>query len=332
VQPSKPFDRAEALIRTVCTVAGSVAFLDEIDAEAHGAGLERAITQGRTAPIFDWLLSTFSFQGISDRVARDYMAKHGKASWAMMEASLKQTPSCPKLRGYWVYDACRFEKISKTCSEPDHIDHCPVPRPRLRNGRLNQTAYSFYLFVRDIAGGDFIGWMDSRLQGLEDLSQADLEAARQEALIGPLRHIYGVSDKVLTMTLSALLIGARRQRPIWLETGKAMIAIDTLVHNFFYRTGIIHDCGKPHPYGAACYAAGGCAEVIRTVAARIDARAFNPKFPSSFARFIQHAIWRFCAADGLNLCNANRVDDRKSCQISYCYLYQKCARKPLKML
>ena len=30
----------------------------------------------------DWLLTAFSFQGISDRVARSYMEKHGTASWS----------------------------------------------------------------------------------------------------------------------------------------------------------------------------------------------------------------------------------------------------------
>jgi hypothetical protein len=84
-----------------------------------------------------------------------------------------------------------------------------VPRPRLRNGRLNQTAYSLFLFVRDIAGGDLIGWIDGQLETAAGSSLADLEAARQEALIGPLRNVYGVSDKVLTMALSDLLIGAR---------------------------------------------------------------------------------------------------------------------------
>jgi hypothetical protein len=109
-----------------------------------------------------------------------------------------------------------------------------------------------------------------------------------------------------------------------------MIAVDTLVHNFLHRTGIQQSCGTPHSYGAACYGPGGCAEVVRAVAGQIDARAFSPKFPAAFPRFVQHAIWRFCAADGLNLCNANRIDDRMPCQISYCYLHQKCGRKSLK--
>jgi hypothetical protein len=260
------------------------------------------------------------------------MDKHGTASWSQIEASLKASPSCPKLRSYWGYEGCRYDKTSFTCSEPDHIHACPVPRPRLRNGRLNQTAYSLFLFVRDIAESDLIGWMDSQLEAVAGSSGTDLEAARQEALLGPLRNVYGVSDKVLTMALSTLLIGARNQRPIWFETGKGMIAIDTLVHNFLHRTGILQSCGIPHSYGAACYARGGCAEIIRTVSSRIDARTFNPKFPPAFPRFVQHAIWRFCAADGLNLCNGHRIDDRKPCKITYCYLYQKCDRKSLKPL
>jgi hypothetical protein len=247
-----------------------------------------------------------------------------------MDASLRASPSCQKLRSYWTYEGCRYDKGSGTCSVPDHMDGCPVPRPRLRNGRLNQTAYSLFLFVRDIAGGDLIGWIDSQLEGTVGSSGANLESARQEALIGPLRNIYGVSDKVLTMALAGLLIGARSQRPVWFETGKAMIAIDTLVHNFLHRTGILQSCGLPHSYGAACYTSGGCAEVIRAVSSRIDARNFNPRFPPAFPRFVQHAIWRFCAADGLNLCNGNRIDDQKPCQITYCYLYQKCDRQTLK--
>jgi hypothetical protein len=328
---SDTLDRAKALVRTVGTVAGSISFLDEIDAEAEQAGLVRAVSIGQTPPIFDWLLATFSYQGISDEVARGYMERHGKANWSSLDAGLETAPSCPKLRGYWAYEGCRYDKGSSTCSEPEHIDLCPVPRPRLRNGRLNQMAYSLFLFVRDLANGDLIGWIDRQLATVASgASEENLEAARQEALIGPLRNVYGVSDKVLTMALSALLIGARSERPLWFETGKAMIAIDTLVHNFLHRTGILQGCGKPHAYGTACYRPGGCAEIIKAISNGIDARSFNPRFPVDFPRFVQHAIWRFCAADGLDLCNGNRIDDRKACQITYCYLHKKCQRKSLK--
>jgi hypothetical protein len=111
------------------------------------------------------------------------------------------------------------------------------------------------------------------------------------------------------MALSSLLIGARSHRPVWFETGRVMVAIDTLVHNFLHRTGILESCGTPHRYGPPCYAEGGCAEIIRAAADRIDARSFNPSFPKIFPRFVQHAIWRYCAAEGL-VCTENliRVD------------------------
>jgi hypothetical protein len=160
------------------------------------------------------------------------------------------------------------------------------------------------------------------------LSIKELEESRQR--LKNLRNIYGVSDKILTMTLSGLLLGASDDRPHWFETGKGMIAIDTLVHNFLHRTGILEDCGTPHGYGAGCYGHGGCAEIIRAAASQIDASAFNGGFPKVFPRFVQNVIWRFCAADGSNICNGNRIDDRKECQNTYCQLFDKCSHKPLK--
>jgi len=306
-------------------------FLDDIRADIQKAGILDAVAKCNTPQIFDWLLNAFSFQGISDQVARGYIRKHGNVTWSDIAASLDSTPSCPLLQTYWHFDGCRYEKVSFTCSEPDHIDTCPLPRHRLRNGRLNQTAYSFFLFVRDIANGDLIGWIDDRLNIPSTFPHDDIARERQERLIGPMRNIYGVSDKVLTMTFSGLLIGASDGRPHWFETGKSMIAIDTLVHNFLHRTGILEDCATPHAYGVACYGVGGCAEIIRTVANQIDASAFNRQFPRAFPRWVQHAIWRFCSLDGLNVCNGNRIDDRKSCQNTYCQLFNNCRHKPLKL-
>lgn len=132
------------------------------------------------------------------------------------------------------------------------------------------------------------------------------------------------------MALSSLLIGARSHRPVWFETGKVMIAIDTLVHNFLHRTGILESCGVSHRYGPACYAGGGCAEIIRGAADRIDARSFNPSFQriSAFCPARHLAILR--SGSAFYLVNGNRIDDHKRCQINYCYLFQICGRKSLK--
>jgi hypothetical protein len=94
-------------------------------------------------------------------------------------------------------------------------------------------AYSLYLFIRDIADGDLVGWIDRQFQGADDPASPNRLARLQEALIGPLREVYGVSDKVLTMTLSCILLAAPRGYETWVEVGASMIAVDTLVHNFW---------------------------------------------------------------------------------------------------
>jgi hypothetical protein len=270
--------KARPLLKSIAEVC------KDIRADALEAGIPEAVAKHNTLKIFDWLLNAFSYQGISDKVARGYIHKHGSATWSDIAESLGEAPPCPLLQTYWHFDGCRYDKGSFTCSEPHHIDACPVPRHRLRNGRLNQTAYSFFLFVRDVAKGDLISWIDDRLTRSATTSispHTALASERQERLIGPLRNVYGVSDKILTMTLSGLLLGASDDRTHWFETGKGMIAIDTLVHNFLHRIGILDHCGASHAYGAGCYGHGGCAEIIRAAASHIDASAFNRRFGAS---------------------------------------------------
>ena len=81
--------------------------------------------------------------------------------------ALSRNPSCPKLGGYWRFYDCRYHKGSRTCSEPGHIDACPLPRHPLRNGHLNQMAYSLFLFMRDVADDDFVGWIDRQLGAVD---------------------------------------------------------------------------------------------------------------------------------------------------------------------
>jgi hypothetical protein len=319
-------DYAVRVVHSVCCLAGSASLIDDIRADLRAEGIPTAIRRRDTAPLFDWLMSALSYQGISDQVAADYMERHGRAQWADIEAKVAAGPTCPKLQSYWHFHGCRYDKLSRTCAEPDHIDACPLPSHDLRNGRLNQMAYSLFLFIRDVADGDLVGWIDRQLHGADDPASPNRLAQLREAVIGPLREVYGVADKVLTMTLSCILLAAPRGRETWVEVGASMIAIDTLVHNFLVRTGILARFRAQHAYGAACYRPGGCAEIIARTAQQIDAGAFNRHFPAVFPRFVQHAIWRYCAQSGLDVCNGNRIDDRKSCTNVYCQLYSHCDR------
>ena len=141
--------------------------------------------------------------------------------------------------------------------------------------------------------------------------------------------MFGISNKLWSMILSDLLLGGDPTREQWVTTGASFVAVDTLVHAFLHRTGILRRFDAEHAYGPACYAHGGCAAIIEGLAQSIDAREFNPEFPAVFPRFVQHAIWRFCAQDVLNVCNGNQIDDRERCRNWYCPAYPDCDRLPL---
>jgi hypothetical protein len=85
-------------------------------------------------------------------------------------------------------------------------------------------------------------------------------------------------------------------------------------------------------YGVACYRPGGCADIIQAVAERIDARQFNPHFPQTFPRFVQYAIWQYCAQDGLDVCNGNRINDARRCENNDCRVRLMCDRVVLRSL
>jgi hypothetical protein len=109
------------------------------------------------------------------------------------------------------------------------------------------------------------------------------------------------------------------------------VAVDTLVHNFLHRTGILRRLCADHPYGDRCYRPGGCAGILGLLAADIDAREFNPAFPATFPRFVQSAIWRYCAENGLDVCNGNRIDDDARCDNAHCQLFRRCDRIALRI-
>jgi hypothetical protein len=323
-------DQGARLVRHICQNAGARSLIDDARVGLGRHGVIAAVQRHDTPAIFNWLIDALSYQGVSDSIAYGYMERHGRIRWQDIAAALPDQPSCRKLKGYWLFEDCRNRKNTDSCANPQHRPQCPLPRHDLRNGRLNQTAYSLYLFLRDLADGDIVGWIDGRLANVEPVPAADRPARLRQALLEPLGHVYGVSNKVLAMALSELLLAGDAKRPAWIEAGAVMIAVDTLVHNFLHRTGILRELEAEHPYGSGCYAPGGCAAIIERIAGRIDARGFNPAYPANFPRFVQHAIWRFCAAAGLDRCNGHRIDDRSACRQTDCPVLESCGRVPLK--
>ena len=114
---------------------------------------------------------------------------------------------------------------------------CPLPVHEFRNGNLNQLGYALNLFIRDVADGDLVGWIDQRLAEAQFGPAEGRLGRMQHSIIEPLAGLHGASYKVLNMALSDLLLIGSRRNPLWAEVAAGLIAVDTLVHNFLVRTG-----------------------------------------------------------------------------------------------
>jgi hypothetical protein len=327
--PADGLKHATALIRKVCVIAGEPTLVADSSAEFAYIGLLDAIQRHDNKLIFSWLIDAVSYQGVSDAIAASYISRHGNVASSEIKSALRKGHACPKLENYWQFEGCGYRKTAASCNRPKHFHECSLPSHNLRNGNLNQAAYSLYLFMRDVAGGDFVEWVDQQLAQADRPRAWDRAQRLRDAVVRPLRHVYGVSDKVLNMSLAALLLAGDAQRERWVVAGSAMIAIDSLIHNWLTRSGILNRLKASHPYGPQCYGQGGCAVVVEQVARRIDTRQFNPDFPKAFPRFVQKALWRFCAQSELEICNGNRIDDTKRCKQAECALFDCCDRVAL---
>ena len=238
-------------------------------------------------------------------------------------------PRCPRLRNYWTYASCGYRRSTGTCNTLHHLVGCPVAEIPARKGALAEAAIAFWLFIRDVCGDDLVGWIDDRLAGADPGVGESYRAERMRgAVLDPLTNIVGTGPKVWSMILAELLLGADPSRERWVKAGASFAAVDSLVHAYLHRTGILRRLDAEHRYGAGCYAPGGCAEVVTVLADCIDAREFNADVPACFPRWVQFAVWWFCAADGLSICNGAKIDDRVGCRQRFCPAFAACDRLP----
>jgi hypothetical protein len=164
---------AVRLVRRICRAAGRPSLIDDARVGLARHGVIGTVQRRDTPAIFDWLIDALSYQGVSDSIAYSYMEQHGRVRWRDIASALAESPSCPKLTCYWAFEGCGYRKGSGFCANPEHQPECPLPRHDLRNGRLNQTAYSLFLFMRDLAGDNIVSWIDDRLARVEPAQIAD---------------------------------------------------------------------------------------------------------------------------------------------------------------
>ncbi|PDQ20087.1 hypothetical protein CN311_16100 [Mesorhizobium sanjuanii] len=140
-------------------------------------GVTRAVAVRDNRALFDWLLGVVQYQGMSDANVDAYNANNGHVGWAEIASAVAAGPTCMKLDSYWAFDGCGYRKTAQTCAEPGLTSSCSLPRLPLRNGRLSQAAFSLFLFMRDVCGGDLVGWIDGRLEQAATAQRADRRAA-----------------------------------------------------------------------------------------------------------------------------------------------------------
>ena len=281
--------------------------------------------------IYKFLMQCFSFQGISDRAAITYREEHGDISFFQINNKIlkyyEQPRKCSKLKDFSSYTGCGYEKSKGTCNNPRFFKNCPVPTHDLRNGKLNQMAYSLYFFIRDTCEGNLIEFINSIIHRnlTKNYTYREIVTARNE-LLGEFTKIFNIGNKVASMALSDLLLSDLR-KPRWNKVGRSMVAVDRLVHKFLYRTGILKQNNAIHDYGKKCDII--CTEIVIKIAEKINATKINKNYPSFYPRFIQHSIFHFCATDGLNFCNEKSVGNLKECAQTNCFYYKKCDRNKL---
>src|SRR5664280_1317325 len=91
---------AHRIIYTVCCLASCSSFVDDAHDNLVNEGVLGAIDAHNTPVLFDWMVRAFSFQGIADAIAADYMDKHGSLTWGAIAADLSVRSTCTKLQSY----------------------------------------------------------------------------------------------------------------------------------------------------------------------------------------------------------------------------------------
>ena len=79
---SAAMQRAIALIQSVCDIAAPRNFLAETKEFLLNAGIVSAVANHDTPALYRWLMEAISYQEIADRIASDYLDRHGRVQSA----------------------------------------------------------------------------------------------------------------------------------------------------------------------------------------------------------------------------------------------------------
>ena len=321
------------MVKKICWLSPDASVIEFEDASEIRNILQGNISNHRkTQRLFLPMMEALSFQGIGDAVVLRYQQAHGSISFHdILKAICRQRRKChflcEKLSSFETFKGCGYQKSQPKCNNLGGLFDCPLPTHDLLKGVLNVKAYSFYLYIRDVCRGDMISHFDRIIQAHWKDDRSGTGDAK-EAVIKDFTRIFGVGDKLANMTLSVVLAADPDNQP-WVSVGQSMVAVDSLVHNFLHRSGILKFYNRCHPYGPRC--SKDCLWVLDRIIHQIDAREFNQSYPKYFPRFIQYSIWRFCTLEVHAICNGVNINDANPCQRDdICPVYDLCQHIPLK--
>jgi hypothetical protein len=281
--------------------------------------------QHKSIKLYQYLVKSFLLAGGGDQSNLAYYANQQyKPTFNRINRAVK-TSQCPKLASFQTFKRCDYRKTTNNCAEPAFLKSCPLPRFNMKRGALNHMAFSLYFFLRDVCGRDFYAYVREHL-GQDQLAAGAINE-RLHAFIGKVTTIANVGPKLAHMALSGLFL---TPFPGWdyRQVGLHMIAVDSLVHNFLHRTGILDSYKLRHAYGPRCHGQKGCMGVIEDLASHIDCREFNPTLPAHFPRFIQYHMWAYGAKDGENICNLIKCKLGRANPACVLHQQQLCAQLP----
>ena len=155
-------EKSIELISTICHLSKD--FLK--DEEVYSEDIREILGSDKpgkfkTKLLFKELMKALSLQGIGDEVVNSYRRAHGDITYFQISNRLNKQRKrhrllCSKLRSFKRFKGCGYRKGKFTCNNPIMLMRCPVRRHDLLKGVLNQKAYSFFFYIRDICHGDMI--------------------------------------------------------------------------------------------------------------------------------------------------------------------------------
>ena len=104
-----------------------------------------------------------SYQGTSDHVAATYIERHGTISAWELRCRLNRRQLCPKLKDYWHYKNAATRRPGGLATSRRNIPATPCSATTCAMA-VSTRPYSLFLFVRDVSGGDLVGWIDRQLK------------------------------------------------------------------------------------------------------------------------------------------------------------------------